>query len=108
MPLSLLDTFRSLDHATKEILADITSPRLHAFAVLKIAKEKCGVDKLSIEHITACLEAAGVAVRKLSVSRALANAHGYLAPSRNDQNDAVYSLMTKGSGRSKQCLGAIA
>ena len=84
MPVSILDTFTALDDATKEILADVTSPRLLAFAALKIAKDKCGIDKLSAEHITACLEAAGVAVRKLSVSRAMASAHGYVAPARND------------------------
>jgi hypothetical protein len=105
MSVSLLDTFRALDDGTKETLADIMSPRLLAFATLKIAKEKYGTDRLSAEHITACLEAAGVAVRRVSVSRALASAHGYVAPAANDEGETVYSLMTKGHRQIEPVLG---
>ena len=105
MPVSLLETFRSLDDGTKETLADISSPRLLAFATLRIAKEKCDAEKLSAEHIAACLEAAGVAVRRLSVSRALASAHGYVALARNDEDEPVFSLMTKGHRKIEPILG---
>ncbi len=63
MAKSLLETFENLDGATKHALADITSPRLLAFAALEIAETQCGIDRLSSEHIVAYLEMAGVAVK---------------------------------------------
>ena len=78
MAKSLLDTFEKLDPATKHTLADITSPRLLAFSALEIAETQCGIDRLTSEHIVACLESAGVAVKKLSISRALSGATGYI------------------------------
>ena len=79
MATSLLETFRKLDVTIKHALADISSPRLLAFATLEISETKCGIDRLSSEHIVACLEAAGVAVKKISISRALASATGHVS-----------------------------
>lgn len=104
MAKSLLETFSSLDASLKHALADITSPRLLAFATLEIAETQCGINKLSAEHIVACLEAAGVAVKKLSVQRALATAMGYISLG-NEENDVFYRLMTKGKREIENMLG---
>lgn len=95
--VSLLETFQSLDQEMKDTLADLSSPLLLSFATLDIAHEKCGRERLSAEHITACLEAAGVAVPKNSISRALARARGRVSTTRNTlDGEVLYRLMTKG------------
>jgi hypothetical protein len=104
MAKSLLETFEKLDAATKHALADITSPRLLAFSALEIAETQCGVERLTSEHIVACLESAGVAVKKLSVNRALAAATGYIS-SKKEGNETSYKLMTKGKREIEQTLG---
>jgi hypothetical protein len=96
MSSSLLQTFASLDKNTKEALADLTSPRQLSLSALLIAEDKCGVHKLTAEHITACLEAAGVAVYRVSVARALANARGAIAASKNQEGETEYKLMIRG------------
>jgi hypothetical protein len=106
MPKSLLDGFGSLDPSKKEVLADISSPRLLSFAALLLAQEECGVSELSAEHITACLEAAGVAVRKLSVARALAGAHGFVSTRRDVYGDSFFKLMIKGRRELDAVMGA--
>lgn len=95
MPKSLLDTFHSLDPRVKNALADIPNSRLLALTTLGIAKADAGVDRLSSEHIVACLEAAGVAIKKLSITRALAGASGFVSSSRED-GEVFYKIMTKG------------
>lgn len=92
---SLLETFNALDDGLKENLADITSPRILSFIALQIAHEQCGIERLSAEHISACLETAGVALKKIAVVRALASARSYVSSSRND-GEVFYKLMTKG------------
>ena len=74
MATSLLETFQGLDTQTKLALADIAAPLLLSLAALELAERNAGVDRLTVEHIVACLEAAGVAVKRLSVSRALSRA----------------------------------
>jgi len=106
MPESLLDGFASLDPSKKEVLADISSARLLSFAALLIAQEECGVGELSAEHITACLEAAGVAVRRLSVARALAGAHGFVSTRRDGSGDSHFKLMIKGRREIEAVMGA--
>jgi hypothetical protein len=106
MPKSLLDGFASLDPSKKEVLADISSPRLLSFATLLVAQEECGLTELSAEHITACLESAGVAVRKLSVARALAGAHGFVSTRRDGSGDSLFKLMTKGRRAVEGITGA--
>jgi hypothetical protein len=106
MPKSLLEGFSLLDDSKKEILADISSPRLLAFAALVIANQECGVDELSAEHMTACLEAAGVAVRKLSIARAMAGAHGFVSTNRDAGGDPLFKLMTKGRREIEAVIGA--
>ncbi len=103
MAKSLLETFENLDGATKHALADIISPRLLAFAALEIAETQCGIDRLSSEHIVACLEMAGVAVKKLSINRSLVAATGYIS-SRKDEGETSYKLMTKRNPPSVKCL----
>lgn len=102
---SLLQMFASLDKNIKEALADLTSPRHLSLATLLVAEERCGVSKLTAEHITACLEAAGVAVRRLSVARALANARGAIAASRNQDGETEYKLMIRGRREIEPALG---
>jgi hypothetical protein len=96
MATSLLDAFRNLSKDTKETLADLESPILIAFAALSIAQEISDSDRLSSEHITACLEAAGVSISKLSISRALARADDRVSSSPSAEGDTLYRLMTKG------------
>ncbi len=95
MAKSLLDTFHSLDPSVKHALADISNSRLLALTTLEIAETEAGVDRLSSEHIVACLEAAGVAVKKLSITRALAGASGFISSSWED-DEVFYKIMTKG------------
>lgn len=96
MATSLLASFEGLDDGAKDTLADLSSPRILSLAALHIAKTKCRVDELSAEHITACLEAAGVAVKQLSVSRAMASAVGFVSSRRDDDGEVFYKIMTKG------------
>lgn len=104
MANSLLNTFASLDSGTKHSLADLESPRLLAFAALEIAETRAGVNHLSAEHIVACLEAAGVAIKRLSVIRALSSATGCVA-SRTNHDELFYRLMTKGKREVDRVLG---
>ncbi len=104
MAKSLLETFEKLDSGIKHTLADINSPRLLAFAALELAETECGIDRLTSEHIVACLEAAGVAVKKLSINRALAGATGFIS-SRKEDGETSYKLMTKGKREIEQTLG---
>lgn len=104
MAKSLLDTFENLDEATKHSLADIASPRLLAFATLEISETQCGIDWLSSEHIVACLEAAGVAVKKISISRSFASATSYVSSKKEDK-ETLYKLMTKGKREIENVLG---
>ena len=95
MAKSLLDTFHSLDTNIKHALSDISNSRLLSLATLEIAETEAGVEQLSSEHIVACLEAAGVAVKKISITRALASATGLITSHRED-DEVFYKIMTKG------------
>lgn len=106
MPKSLLETFASLAPETKELLAEETSPLLLSFAALELAETQAGVDRLSAEHIVACLEAAGVAVRRTSVSRALAKAGNRVSTTKNEDAENLYRLMTKGKKEIEHLLSA--
>jgi hypothetical protein len=105
MSKSLLEIFSSLDQSTKDILADIESPLLLSFAALEIANDKCAVEKLSSEYITACLESAGVAVSKISISKALARAKNRVSAAKNEDGETFYKLMTKGKREIADVLG---
>lgn len=105
MANSLLDVFASLDSGTKHSLADLASPRLLAFSALEIAETRAGVNQLTAEHIVACLEAAGVSIKRLSVTRALSSASGHVS-SRIDDDEVSYRLMTKGKRETEHVLGA--
>ncbi len=102
---SLLQGFRELDALTKDALADLSSPILLAFAALSIAQKKCSVDRLSVEHITACLEAAGVAVTKSSILNALARAGNRVSTSTGLEGETLYRLMTRGEREIAPALG---
>jgi hypothetical protein len=104
MANSLLDTFGSLDSETKHSLADLDSPRLLAFSALEIAETRAGVNELTAEHIVACLEAAGVSIRRLSVTRALSSASGHVS-SRKESGEVCYRLMTKGKREIEHVVG---
>lgn len=105
MAKSLLDTFGSLSQATKDSLAETNSPLLLGLAALDIAATEAGIDRLTAEHIVACLETAGVAIRKTSVSRALARAGGRVSTAKNSDGEALYKLMTKGKKEIENVIG---
>lgn len=105
MSKSLLDTFSTLDENLKETLADLDSPLLFSFAALDIAANRCGIDKLTSEHIVACLEVAGVSVKKKSISKALARAGDRISVSKENDGDAYFRLMTKGKREIANLLG---
>ncbi|MBY0376683.1 hypothetical protein K2P96_01790 [Patescibacteria group bacterium] len=104
MVKSLLDLFSSLDKATKDVLADIDSPRVLAFLTLYLARVRFSTDALSAEHIVAYLESAGVAVKKKSIGRALSGAKGFVSRSINDDGEVFYKLMTKGEREAEKVL----
>ncbi len=106
MASSLLGAFSSADQSTKDVIADIESPLLLAFSALSLADELCGIQKLSSEHIVACLEAAGVAVTKKSISTALARAGTRVSRSIGLDGEVFYRLMTKGKREVAPLLGA--
>lgn len=104
MAKSLLSAFADLDAGLKHSLADLDSPRRLALAALHIADETCAIKTLAAEHIVACLEQAGVAVKRISVVRALARAKGCVSTTRNVEGDMLYRLMTKGRREVEQLL----
>ena len=87
-------------------MADIASPLMLSFAALYIACDTCKVEALSVEHIVACLEAAGVAVRKSSVAKSLVRASDRVSYCRNTEGDFSYKLMTKGRREIEPILGS--
>src|SRR5579859_5852033 len=93
---SLLDAFNDLSSTSKDIIADIKSPLLLSLIALKLAKELSNVQALTAEHIVACLENAGVAVKKRSIQKALAKANGRVSITKDPVTGASYKLMTKG------------
>lgn len=105
MAKSLLDTFRTLDASTKDTLADQDSPLLLSFAALDIAENQAGVESLSAEHITACLEAAGVAAKRTSISRSLARAGNRVSSKKGIDGETHYKLMTKGKREIENLVG---
>ncbi len=96
MPTSLLETFEGLDPQLKHILSDVSSPLLLSLAALDIADRMGGTQRLTAEHIVACLEAAGIAVKRTSVSRALARAGSKVSTSSDASGEVSYKLMTRG------------
>jgi hypothetical protein len=105
MSQSVLEAFKSLDQTVKDALADISSPLILSFAAIDLALQICKVDCLTAEHITACLEAAGVHVKKKSVIRALARAKGRVSLTKSIDGEVAYSLMTKGKREIPDLLG---
>jgi hypothetical protein len=104
MAKSLLHSFASLDQTTKDLLADIDSPRLLAFAALHLARRRFGTNILSAEHIIACLESAGVAATRKSIGRSIASAKGFITRSISDDGEVFYKLMTRGEREAEKFL----
>jgi hypothetical protein len=103
--VSLLAKFELLDDQLKHALSDESSPLLLSLAALELAEREAGVQRLTAEHIVACLEAAGIAVKRKSVSRALARAGNKVSTSRDQQSgDTSYRLMTHGRREIDQLL----
>jgi hypothetical protein len=96
MAASLLQIFRDLNMGIKDSIADLTSPLLQSFAALSIANEQASAERLSVEHIVACLEAAGTAVSKRSVSSALSRAGDRVSVTKGIDGENLYRLMIKG------------
>jgi hypothetical protein len=96
MATSLLESFGGLDVQLKRTLSDQSSPLILSLATLEIASTEFGVHLLTAEHIVACLEAAGVSLKRTSVSRALARAGDKVSTSIDKSGDVAYRLMTRG------------
>lgn len=103
--MSLLQTFRDLDEDVKDALADQKSPLLLAFASLSLANELAKADRLSSEHIIACLEAAGIAVSKKSISSALSRAGDRVSVAKGLDGENLFRLMIKGEREVASLLG---
>lgn len=101
----LLETFESLDQGVKQILAGEDSPLLLALAALEIASTEAEVERLTSEHIVACLEAAGVAVSKVSVSKALGRAGPRVSKRKNSAGETEFKVMTRGKADVEGLLG---
>jgi len=105
MATSLLQSFNDLDDTFKNILADITSPLQLSLVTLKLADDIVKVKTLTAEHIVACLEAAGVAVKKRSIQKALAKANGRVSVTNDPlTGESTYKLMTKGKQEADKIL----
>jgi hypothetical protein len=92
----LLNTFQTLDQQTKDILDQMPTALLQAFAILRLAELKCATDRLSAAEISECLEASGVSLDALSIARALARANKRVTTKRNESDEITYKLMTAG------------
>lgn len=106
MPKSLLDSFSSLDRVTRERLADTNSPLVLALGALFVAREQCGIEELTAEHIVAALEAAGVAVSKISITRSLARAGGKVSRSEAVNGETLFKIMVRGERIARPLLEA--
>lgn len=101
--MSLLAKFAGLDSATREALADLRSPLDLALATLLVARDQCGTDTLTAEHMVAALEAAGVAARRSALGKALARAGNRVSRKQGDEG-AVYRLMLPGQRQAQPLL----
>lgn len=95
MQASLLDYFKTLDENKKLLISEITSARDLSLIILALAEDNTSYERLTAEHIVACLEAAGVALKKISVTRALSSATGYISSVKSN-DEVFYKIMTKG------------
>lgn len=86
-------------------MADLSSPLLLSFAALSIAQERADAERLSAEHIVACLEATGVALKKKAVSGALARASDRVSTTESIDGETLYRLMIKGEREIAPYLG---
>ncbi len=91
----LLQTFEDLEDRIKLLLAAIDSTMNLSFITLYLAKDRVGVDKLTVEHIEACLENAGISRSKESIRNSLSRAGERVKTSKVGP-DLFYKLMTKG------------
>jgi hypothetical protein len=105
VPKSLLETFESLDRDVRQKLASQDSPLLLALAALEIASTEAKVERLTSEHIVACLEAAGVASNKRSISKALGRAGARVSKRSKDGGETEFKIMTKGKTEVEDLLG---
>jgi hypothetical protein len=94
--VSLLEAFAKLDLHVKQSLAEQSSPLILSLAALELAESAAGVQRLTAEQIVACLEAAGVAVKRVSVARALNRAGGKVSTSTDVEGNTLYRLMIQG------------
>lgn len=102
--MQLLAKFADLDNQLKHALAAESSPLLLSLAALELADREAGVQRLTAKDIVACLEAAGVAVKRTSVVRALARAGNKISTSKDESGDTSYRLMTQGRRDVEQLL----
>ncbi len=101
---AVVQAFKRLDEGLRNTFANLCSPMLEAFAVLKIARAQCGVSDLTSPRMSACLKAAGVSRRPVSIARALARAGDRVHRFRGDDGDVLYALMTAGEREIEPCL----
>ncbi len=101
--MSLLAKFAGLDNGTREALADLTSPLDLALATLLVAKDRCGTETMTAEHMVAALEAAGVAVKRSALVKALARAGNRVSRKEGDEG-TIYRLMLAGQRQAQPLL----
>lgn len=93
--MSLLAKFAGLDSSTREALADLESPLDLALAALLVARDQCGTETLTAEHMVAALEAAGISAKRSALVKALARAGNRVSRRQGDEG-TVYRLMLPG------------
>lgn len=102
---TLLQTFDQLPKAQKLRLSEIVKPLELSLITLYIAKKEASTTELTSEHIEACLEMAGVAIRRESVTKSLSKAGAAIKTTRMGP-DTFYKIMTKGEVIAEQALSA--
>lgn len=101
--MSLLADFAALDSNLREALADATSPLDLALATLLVARDRCGTETLTAEHMVAALEAAGIAAKRSALVKALARA-GNRISRKASREGTVYRLMLLGERQARALL----
>jgi hypothetical protein len=104
-PVSLLDSFRALGDPTKNMLADIDSPLLLGLLTLTLAADRAMREYLSLEHMVAALEAAGIGLKRVQLGRALARAGNRVSRKMID-GEPHYKIMIRGRRDAEQFLQA--
>ena len=100
---NLLQTFRDLDPRVKNSLANEDSPLNTALAALSIAHNEAKQQYVSLDELHEALEAADVAVDRLSIARGIGRAGKRVI--RKVNGETLYRLARKGYPEAEKVLG---